>query len=165
MREQSFDLILADVSLPDGNALDFVLELRTRLSPLQMPLIAISASMDQLMTVQSLRVGANDCFAKPTPWPVFIAAVERMLVQPYIRPCEIDATAVTWVEGIIGTGFCLYCPELNLGLQGPDMDELRGRMSDRIREAAAKGELLPFVSHVKVSERLIKTILQPASAG
>ena len=111
LRERSFDLLFSDVYLPDGDALELVFELRKQFSPQQFPVILVSAAMDQLLRAKSFRVGVNDCFPMPTPWPELLGAVERMLEHPYIGSANLEGVAETWVEGMSDSGFWLFCPE------------------------------------------------------
>ena len=156
LRDQTFDLVLADVNLPDGNALDLVRELRARYSPSQLPVILVSAAMDQLLKVQSLQAGANECFPMPTPWPILLGTVQRMLDCPYVRPNDFGAVAVTWIEGTAGDHFWVYCPELNLRLDGQDQGALREAMAEQVRNSARDNSRLEYVNQVKVTARLVE---------
>ncbi|MFO1475477.1 MAG: response regulator [Verrucomicrobiota bacterium] len=160
LNETGFDLVLADVSLPDGNSLDLVQQLRRRFSPGQLPVIVLSVSMDRLLMAQAFQAGANDCFLKPTPWDQLLPAVQRMLEQPYVRPNETGAIAATWIEGLSGGKPWIFCPQLGLHLAGDDADVLRGRMTDAIRKASATHPL-PLASRVRIVDQL----LPPAKSG
>lgn len=162
LQEQHFDLLLSDILLPDGNALDLVRELRRKYSSEQLPVILVSSSMDHLLRVQCFQAGANDCFPMPTPWQVLRDAVQRMLEHPYVGSSGMEAVAVTWVEGAADDSFWLFCPELNLCLHGDRPDALRDTMAERVRAAVAGKNALPFVTRVKVSERLVTTAPLPA---
>ena len=152
---EPFDLVLADVYLPDGSSLELVRELRTRFSPVECPIILISSAMDQLLQIQCLQAGTNDCFPSPTPWDVLIGAVRRMLESPYVRPTDTQTVAVTFVEGTAGNGFWIYCPELELKLSGENAAALRDQMVKQLRKAIKEGKALPALRSVKVSERVI----------
>lgn len=156
LRDHKFDLLLADVHLPDGNSLDLVWELRRRYSADQLPIIMVSASMDRPLTVQSLHVGANDCFAMPIHMTVLVAAVARMLDRPYVRPNDLGSRVVNWVEGTSGDLFWVYCPELNLRLDGEHSEAVREAMIQRVQSSVATGAVLPFVGSVKATERLVE---------
>ena len=165
LSERKFDLLVSDVYLPDGNALEFVRELRTRFSPERLPVILTSSSMDQLLRVQSLRAGANDCFAMPCPWTVLLEAVGRMLVRPYVRSPGLEAVTATWVEGMTEDRHWLFCPELNVHLEGDSPEALRSAMAERVRVAVAGGAVLPFTSRVKVTEQLVMLTPPPKAPG
>jgi DNA-binding response OmpR family regulator len=155
LREQAFDLVIADWSLPDGEALEFVRELRKQTETAQLPVIMVSASMDSLLTAMALRAGANDCFPKPIVWLDLVVAVERMLTAPYVRTVHGGQIPVTWVEGTSNGRWWLYCPEVNFFLDGEDADIIRAKAIQRVREAIEKGTAMPFVSNVRVTQKLI----------
>jgi len=155
LREQHFDLVIADWALPDGEALEFVRELRKRLEATRLPVIMVSASMDQLLTAMALRAGANDCFPKPIVWLDVLVAVEKMLMAPYVRTPHNGQIPVTWVEGTSNGRWWLYCPEVNYFLDGEDSDVIRAKATQRVREAIEKGNSMPFVSNVRVTQKLM----------
>lgn len=157
LQEQAFDLVLADVNLPDGNSMDLVLELRTRYSAQQLPVILVSSSMDQRLKARSLQAGANDCFPMPTPWATLLAAVRHMLNHPYVRPNNLGVITATFVEGTANNRFWVYCPELDLRLEGESPEGVRQSMVQRVQRTVARGDTLPFVSRVKLTERLVET--------
>jgi len=157
LHERTFDLLISDVYLPDGKALELIREIRVEHSPEQLPVILLSSSMDQLLRAQAFRVGANDCFPMPSPWPVLLGAVERMLQQSYVQSALRDAVPVTWVEGMMEDRYWLYCAELKLRWEGGDPEALREEATAHIREAIAGGAVLPFVSRVKMTEQLVRT--------
>jgi CheY-like chemotaxis protein len=155
LREQHFDLVIADWALPDGEALEFVRELRKRLEATRLPVIMVSASMDHLLTAMALRAGANDCFPKPIVWLDVLVAVEKMLTAPYVRTLQTGQIPVTWVEGTSNGRWWLYCPEVNYFLDGEDADVIRAKATQRVREAIEKGTAMPFVSNVRVMQKLV----------
>lgn len=60
--KQSFDLILLDVTLPDGNGIDFMLTIR---KTSQIPIILLTANKMETDIVSGLELGANDYITKP----------------------------------------------------------------------------------------------------
>lgn len=58
-----YDLVLLDVTLPDGNGFDFAERLRREINDL--PLIFITARDDENDVVRGLELGAEDYIAKP----------------------------------------------------------------------------------------------------
>jgi DNA-binding response OmpR family regulator len=164
IREGAFDLLISDVHLPDGDALEWVLELRRERSIQQFPIILVSASMDQLLRIKSFQVGVNDCFPMPTPWSVFLGAVKRMLDEPYIAEAGRNGAAVTWIEGVIENDCWLFCPELNLFLRGDEMQKLNETMTERVRREIEQGTPLPLVRRVKANQRVVK-LEEPSAAA
>ena len=77
--DQDFDLVLLDIRMPgmDGNE---VLEaLRKTYSPLQLPVIMVTAEVDSSTMVKSLGLGADDYVTKPIDMPVLVARMENKL--------------------------------------------------------------------------------------
>jgi PleD family two-component response regulator len=62
LREQDVKLVLADLSLPDAQGLDVVRRLRTH-EP-AVPIVVVSALLDDALALEVLRAGAEDCLAK-----------------------------------------------------------------------------------------------------
>ena len=59
---QAFDLVLLDVSLPDGNGFSICAEIKKEY---EIPVIFLTASGDEYSVVAGLDMGADDYIAKP----------------------------------------------------------------------------------------------------
>jgi len=59
---QAFDLVLLDVSLPDGNGFSICAEIKKEY---EIPVIFLTASGDEYSTVTGLDMGADDYISKP----------------------------------------------------------------------------------------------------
>jgi DNA-binding response OmpR family regulator len=77
------DLVLLDLSLPDGDGLDFCSELQ-RIDP-SVPVIMLTARVEEIDIVVGLSVGAVDYVTKPFQLAVLIARVEAHLRTAAIR--------------------------------------------------------------------------------
>ena len=62
LAETDFALMLLDINLPDGNGLDFLMELR---GSSRMPIILITANDMEADIVVGLEAGADDYITKP----------------------------------------------------------------------------------------------------
>jgi DNA-binding response OmpR family regulator len=62
-KEQRYDALILDVSLPDGDGRDFCANLRKQ--GLRMPIIMLTGSDEEADVVRGLESGANDYIAKP----------------------------------------------------------------------------------------------------
>lgn len=60
--DPSFDIALLDVNLPDGNGLEFLMEIRQR--KLNFPVIMLTGSGDEDVAVSTLKAGADDYIVK-----------------------------------------------------------------------------------------------------
>lgn len=61
----SFDLVLLDVSLPDGNGIKCLPVLRESVSTQNIPIIVLSSDNDVLTKVAAFGIGADDYVSKP----------------------------------------------------------------------------------------------------
>lgn len=76
------DLILLDVTLPDGSGLDFCQALR---ASHRMPVLFFTCQADQ--EVDALLLGGDDYIVKPCPYPVLHA---RIVARPPPAPAELS---------------------------------------------------------------------------
>ena len=74
--KEKIDLILLDINLPDGNGLDWLVEIRQKS---QVPVILISANNMEMDIVTGLKLGANDYITKPFSLMVLRARIEVQL--------------------------------------------------------------------------------------
>ncbi|MCC5841172.1 MAG: response regulator [Opitutales bacterium] len=86
LQEETFDLALVDLHLPDGNGLDLIEGVRegrmAGVNPVDIPLIALTAYATDTVRKKALDVGANICFVKPANHNRLLQAVERLLSKP-----------------------------------------------------------------------------------
>lgn len=62
MRSNSFDLVILDVNLPDGNGLDLLADVRKTLA---LPVIVLTANDMETDIVTGFELGADDYITKP----------------------------------------------------------------------------------------------------
>lgn len=74
--QQSFDLVVLDLNLPDGNGLDFLRWLRQRS---QTPVLILTANDLESDEVAGLTLGADDYVTKPFSLAVLRARVSNLL--------------------------------------------------------------------------------------
>lgn len=73
------DLILLDIMLPDISGIDILKTLRMRYSPVQLPIIMVSAKDRSEDIVSALQEGANDYVTKPIDFAVALARIQTHL--------------------------------------------------------------------------------------
>lgn len=71
-----YDIIVLDISLPDGNGLDFF---ASDIKKTDIPVIFLTAKDDEGTIVKSLTLGAEDYITKPFSTNVLIARMEKIL--------------------------------------------------------------------------------------
>lgn len=76
---ESFDLILLDVSLPDGNGIKALGQFKDAFSAKNIPIIILSADNDILSKVAAFGVGADDYIVKPPHSAELKARIEARL--------------------------------------------------------------------------------------
>ena len=74
-----FELIILDVSLPDGNGIKILPQLKEALNPRFVPIIVLSADDDVLTKVAAFGVGADDYVNKPPNASELRARIESKL--------------------------------------------------------------------------------------
>lgn len=76
---ETFDLILLDVGLPDGDGRDLCRRLRT--AGVRTPIIMLTAQVGEEDTIHGLEAGANDYVTKPFKLGVLLARIRAHLRQ------------------------------------------------------------------------------------
>jgi DNA-binding NtrC family response regulator len=83
LRDDDVDLILLDLSLPDGTGLELIRELRAR--NVATPVIMISGQASVAQAVTAMQEGAFDFLVKPIEFDVLEAVVRRALATVALR--------------------------------------------------------------------------------
>lgn len=94
IRQQPFDLVLLDLMLPGRDGLDICRELR---GFSQMPLIMMTARVEEIDRLLGLELGADDYICKPFSPRELVARVKAVLrrsgAQPVHTGLELDSRA------------------------------------------------------------------------
>lgn len=75
----AIDLVLLDVMMPGITGLDVLRAVRETRSPLDLPVIMVTAKDESADIVEALELGANDYVTKPIDFPVVLARVQMQL--------------------------------------------------------------------------------------
>jgi serine/threonine protein kinase/ActR/RegA family two-component response regulator len=73
------DLVLLDVMMPGITGLDVLRAVREKRSPIELPIIMVTAKDESADIVQAFQMGANDYVTKPIDFPVVLARVQTQL--------------------------------------------------------------------------------------
>jgi CheY-like chemotaxis protein len=73
------DLMLLDVMMPGITGLDVLRAVREKRSPIELPIIMVTAKDESADIVQAFQLGANDYVTKPIDFPVVLARVQTQL--------------------------------------------------------------------------------------
>lgn len=85
LRQESFDLLLLDWHLPDGEGLDVLKWARKTCDPCP-PIIMVTSRADDGAVVAALEAGADDYVVKPIVPAVLLARVSALLRRTYVVP-------------------------------------------------------------------------------
>lgn len=77
LSEVSFDAILLDINLPDGNGLEYYHEIRGQ--EIETPILFISARTDEETVVKAMNIGADDYIRKPFGVEELKARINRII--------------------------------------------------------------------------------------
>ncbi|MFZ9885974.1 MAG: response regulator [Myxococcota bacterium] len=77
--EGSYDLVLLDVMMPGLTGLEVLEEVRKTKSPVELPVIMVSAMSDSVSVVKAITLGANDYVTKPYEFSILLARMTARL--------------------------------------------------------------------------------------
>ena len=75
VKEDGIDLVLLDIEMPEITGLDALHSLRECYSPIELPIIMVTAKNQSDDIVKALEMGANDYLTKPIDFPVALARI------------------------------------------------------------------------------------------
>jgi diguanylate cyclase (GGDEF)-like protein/PAS domain S-box-containing protein len=79
IKQDSVDLVLLDIEMPDISGLEALKMLRNSYSPIELPIIMVTAKNQSEDIVVALDLGANDYLMKPVDFPVALARIATQL--------------------------------------------------------------------------------------
>jgi DNA-binding response OmpR family regulator len=94
---QPFDLIILDLGLPDGSGLNLCSKLREHGS--RIPIIILTAKVDEDSVVAGLTAGANDYIRKPFGKRELLARVRTALHAPTTREDQVRLKDILVLKG------------------------------------------------------------------
>ncbi|HVX82939.1 MAG TPA: EAL domain-containing protein [Devosiaceae bacterium] len=86
--EQSFDIVLLDIMMPDMNGNDVLKAIRRTKSDVELPVIMVSAKSQSEDVVESLSLGANDYVTKPIDFTVALARIANQVTRKQAADAE-----------------------------------------------------------------------------
>lgn len=153
--ERRFDLIITDYLLPEGTPLEFIQEIRRRASPMELPILLVSASLDQATLNTALALGVNDGLPKPLDGKVFLDTVNRLLSIPYLRPADASFFSITGLEWTQNGRYYQFCPELQVTAEGATHAEVNESVTQLARERASGGATIDKVINARLISRIV----------
>src|SRR5258708_23606202 len=83
IQQEPVDLVLLDVEMPGISGLEALETLRAGYSPIQLPIIMVTAKDQSEDIVKALDLGANDYLTKPIDFPVALARIRTQVALKY----------------------------------------------------------------------------------
>lgn len=78
IEDNKIDLIILDITLPDGNGLDFY---ENKIKTLNIPTVFLTAQDDEEIVVKGLNFGADDYITKPFSTKELFARINKILLR------------------------------------------------------------------------------------
>ncbi len=92
VKEDAIDLLLLDIEMPEISGLEALKTLRESYSPIELPIIMVTAKSQSDDVVKALDLGANDYVTKPIDFAVALARIGTQLshkrAQEALKECE-----------------------------------------------------------------------------
>ena len=80
LKSYSYDAIVLDLNLPDGNGMSFLKQIRDKKN--QIPVIILTANIDFNNKIKGLNIGADDYLTKPFKHEELVARIKAILRRP-----------------------------------------------------------------------------------
>ena len=81
VEEQTFDVVLLDVMMPDMDGMEVLRRLRKTFSASRLPVIMVTAKTQSEDIVEALKTGANDYVTKPVDLSIVLARVNNQVAR------------------------------------------------------------------------------------
>ena len=161
IEQDGVDLVLLDIEMPEISGLDALKILREAYTPIELPIIMVTAKNQSEDIVKALELGANDYLTKPIDFPVAVARIGTQLshkrAQEALRESEEryalaaqGANDGLWDWNIL-TNFVHYSPRWKamLGCQESEVGGTPEEWFDRIHDADRERVKQEIAAHQK----------------
>jgi diguanylate cyclase (GGDEF)-like protein len=81
VQDQTFDVVLLDVMMPDMNGTEVLRRIRARFSASLLPVIMLTPESQAEDVAEAMKVGANDYLTKPVDFSIALARVNNQLAR------------------------------------------------------------------------------------
>ena len=102
LKQASYDALLLDLMLPDGDGLDFTRELRSQPRTRRLPLLMLTARGEPLDRIVGLEIGADDYLPKPFEPRELLARVKALLRRAAPAPGDDEVLTFGRLEVDLG---------------------------------------------------------------
>jgi PAS domain S-box-containing protein len=91
IEQHQIDVILLDIEMPGVTGLDALKQIRLSYSPIQLPVIMVTALNHSEDIVTALELGANDYVSKPIDFPVALARIRTQLSHKHAEQALLES--------------------------------------------------------------------------
>jgi DNA-binding response OmpR family regulator len=102
LKQGSYDALLLDLMLPDGDGLDFTRELRSQARTRRLPLLMLTARGEPMDRIVGLEMGADDYLPKPFEPRELLARVKALLRRAAPEPGDDEVLTFGRLEVDLG---------------------------------------------------------------
>lgn len=88
----AFDIAVLDVALPDGDGYELCREMRA--TEPRMPILMLTARIDEPSAVRGIAAGADDYVRKPCGLDELVARLDRLLDRPNAKPLRFRSLRI-----------------------------------------------------------------------
>lgn len=169
-------LIIVDLSLTGGGALQFLLEIKKLPHLAPIPILVLGHAREKELIVRATKLGATDCLLKPFTAALLVDKVEKLLViNPYLpfrlEPSDqrqVRITVPTEIVTMDEGGFRIEAPvmlgrESEIKVDAPLLDQLgcsnaHTRTTERAPRPVAQGGYINEINLLGIGPKVAKTI-------
>lgn len=91
IKQDKPDIVLLDIEMPEISGLEALRILRETYSPIELPIIMVTAKNQTEDIVKALELGANDYLTKPVDFPVALARIATQLSHKRAQEALIES--------------------------------------------------------------------------
>jgi diguanylate cyclase (GGDEF)-like protein/PAS domain S-box-containing protein len=159
--EEKPDLLLVDIEMPEISGIEALASIRKTYSPIQLPVIMVTARNHSEDIVRALEIGANDYLTKPVDFPVALARIRTQLsykrAEQALRESEeryalaaLGANDGLWDWNIVSNTF-YFSPRWKamLGYDEHDVGDSPSEWFNRVHEADQRSMRENIEAHIR----------------
>jgi CheY-like chemotaxis protein len=130
----TFNFIILDNELPDGDGLSFAKTLRQNSAHTHTPIILYTASLNNELEYRAMQAGINEGLAKPIDMLDMMQHVARQAEVPRIKKISRELLQLSCFSWVANGKHHEYSPDLDLLISGDDQQTIRKQMHAALEE-------------------------------